>query len=67
MFNAPLIFSTVFSIIKPFMDPIIAAKIDVYSGVPTKKLLALMPAEVLPQEYGGRGTADFPQVAIADA
>ena len=36
-----------------FLDPITAAKIDVYSDVPTAKLLELMPASSLPREYGG--------------
>ena len=66
IFNAPRIFATLFPMVKAFMDPITAAKVEVYSGVPTERLLALMPPEALPQEFGGRSTAPFPQTRVFD-
>ena len=50
--------------VKVFMDPITAAKIEVYSGVPTARFLALMGAKTVPKEYGGESTAAYPQTMI---
>jgi hypothetical protein len=35
------------------MDPITAAKTETHAGVPTERLLELMPSETLPEDYGG--------------
>ena len=53
--NAPWAFSTVWSIIKPWLDEVTVAKIDIVgSGVAVKeKLLAQIPADNLPVEFGG--------------
>lgn len=64
IFNAPRIFATLFPMVKAFMDPITAAKVEVYSNVPTERLLALMPASAIPVEYGGASTAPFPLTRI---
>lgn len=64
IFNAPRIFASVFPMVKAFMDPITAAKVEVHSNVPTERLRALMPAEAIPVEYGGSSTAPFPVTRI---
>ena len=52
--NAPWAFSTVWSIIKPWLDEVTVAKIDIVSsGMVKEKLLAQIPAENLPVEFGG--------------
>ncbi|KAF8837107.1 hypothetical protein BDN67DRAFT_983474 [Paxillus ammoniavirescens] len=53
--NAPWAFSTVWSIIKPWLDEVTVAKIDILgSGSVKEKLLSQIPAENLPVEFGGK-------------
>ena len=52
--NAPFGFSTVWGIIKPWLDPVTGAKIDIIvSGSVKQQLLAQVLAENSPKEYGG--------------
>jgi hypothetical protein len=51
--NAPWGFSSVFSVIKKFLDPVTVAKIHVLGGSYQKELLAQVPKENLPSQYGG--------------
>ena len=52
--NAPWAFSTVWSIVKPWLDEVTVAKIDIVSSAYVKeKLLSQIPAENLPAEFGG--------------
>jgi hypothetical protein len=52
--NAPWAFSTVWSIIKPWLDEVTVAKIDILGSASVKeKLLSQIPAENLPVEFGG--------------
>ncbi len=53
LFNAPRVFASIFPLVRAFMDPITAAKTEVHAGVPTARLLELMPSETLPEDYGG--------------
>ena len=47
-------FSTVWSIVKPWLDEVTVAKIDIVSsGMVKEKLLSQIPAENLPVEFGG--------------
>ena len=48
------------------MSQITAAKVEVYAGVPSERLLALMPPEALPIEYGGTNNAPFPATRVFD-
>lgn len=57
LFNAPRVFATAFPLVKAFMDPITAAKIEVHAGVPSARLLELMPSATLPANYGGTASA----------
>lgn len=55
--NAPLFFAATWSIIKGWLDPRTAAKIEVisYKSAVEKRLLELVDADQLPSDYGGRG------------
>jgi hypothetical protein len=53
--NAPWAFSTVWSIVKPWLDEVTVAKIDIVSsGMVKERLLSQIPAENLPVEFGGQ-------------
>lgn len=52
--NAPWAFTSVWSIIKPWLDEVTVAKIDIVSSASVKeRLLSQIPAENLPIEFGG--------------
>ncbi|KAF2174739.1 SEC14 cytosolic factor [Zopfia rhizophila CBS 207.26] len=51
--NAPWGFSTVFSVVKRFLDPVTVNKIHILGSGYEKELLAQVPAENLPKEFGG--------------
>jgi hypothetical protein len=51
--NSPWMFSTVWSVIKGWLDPVTVAKISIPSGDGKKELLAQIPAENLPVDLGG--------------
>jgi len=51
--NAPWGFSSVFSVVKKFLDPVTVAKIHVLGGSYHKELYAQIPKENLPKQYGG--------------
>mmetsp|Transcript_59884 Transcript_59884/g.177514 ORF Transcript_59884/g.177514 Transcript_59884/m.177514 type:complete len:614 (-) Transcript_59884:1123-2964(-) len=55
--NAPGFFSFAWKLIKKFIDPRTASKIEVYSSekVQTKRLLELIDGEQLSSDYGGTG------------
>ena len=59
--NAPRVFASAFPLVRAFMDPITAAKIEVHARVPSSRLLQLMPNETLPSDYGGTAPA-LPQM-----
>ena len=52
--NAPFGFSGVFSVVKRFLDPVTVAKIHVLGSGYQDELLAQVPAENLPKEFGGK-------------
>lgn len=51
--NAPWGFSSVFSFVKSFLDPITVAKIHVLGSGYQSELLSQVPAENLPKQFGG--------------
>jgi hypothetical protein len=51
--NAPWGFSTVFSMIKSFLDPVTVAKIHILGSGYQKELMAQIPKENLPKTLGG--------------
>ncbi|KAI1612503.1 CRAL-TRIO domain-containing protein [Exophiala viscosa] len=52
--NAPWGFSSVFSVVKSFLDPITVAKIHVLGSGYQSELLSQVPAENLPKQFGGK-------------
>jgi hypothetical protein len=53
LINAPWGFSSVFSVVKGFLDPVTVNKIHVLGSGYRSELLAQVPAENLPVEFGG--------------
>ncbi|KAI5207330.1 hypothetical protein E4T42_06062 [Aureobasidium subglaciale] len=53
LINAPWGFSSIFSMVKKFLDPITVAKIHVLGSGYEKELLAQIPKENLPKQFGG--------------
>ncbi|KAH9927860.1 CRAL-TRIO domain-containing protein [Amylocystis lapponica] len=51
--NAPWAFSTVWTLIKPWLDEVTVSKIDILGSSYKDKLLAQIPPESLPKEFGG--------------
>jgi CRAL/TRIO domain len=51
--NAPWAFSAVWAVIKPWLDEVTVSKIDILGSSYKDKLLAQIPAENLPKEFGG--------------
>jgi hypothetical protein len=51
--NAPWGFSGVFSVVKGFLDPVTVEKIHILGSNYHSELLAQVPAENLPKEFGG--------------
>jgi phosphatidylinositol/phosphatidylcholine transfer protein len=51
--NAPFLFSTVWSFIKPWLDEVTVSKIDIIGKDYKGKLLEQIPAENLPKDLGG--------------
>lgn len=51
--NAPWAFSAVWAIIKPWLDEVTVAKVDILGSGYKAVLLKQIPAENLPKEFGG--------------
>lgn len=56
--NAPWGFSSVFAVVKRFLDPVTVNKIHVYGSGYQNDLLAQVPAENLPKSLGGKCECD---------
>ncbi|KAK4098689.1 hypothetical protein N658DRAFT_499144 [Parathielavia hyrcaniae] len=54
LINAPWGFSTVWGVVKGWLDPVTVQKIHVLGGGYQKELLAQVPAENLPKQFGGK-------------
>jgi hypothetical protein len=64
--NAPWGFSTIWNVIKGFLDPVTVAKIDIVGSSYQDKLLAQIPAENLPKEFGGKSACEG-ECSLSDA
>lgn len=53
LINAPWGFSTVWSVVKGWLDPVTVAKINILGSGYKSELLKQIPAENLPKEFGG--------------
>jgi CRAL/TRIO domain len=64
--NAPTFFAATWRIIKGWLDPRTASKIEVISNVKTmeKRLLELIDVDQLPVDYGGKG--EHTEVTLAN-
>lgn len=51
--NAPWGFSTIWSVVKGWIDPVTVSKINILGSGYQKELLAQVPAESLPKAFGG--------------
>lgn len=56
--NAPFGFSTVFSMIRPFLDPVTVDKIHILGSKYQDELLKQIPAENLPKKFGGQSESE---------
>ena len=61
LFNVPTIASAAYKVVRGFLDPVTADKIELFSGVPLKRFKELMGEDVIPQIYGGKNEIDYPQ------
>lgn len=60
LFNVPSVMSASFNTVKGFLDPATASKIEMFSDVPLDRFREVMDEDVIPTEYGGRNTAEYP-------
>jgi CRAL/TRIO domain len=58
LINAPWGFSTVFSVVKSFLDPVTVQKIHVLGSGYQAELLSQVPMENLPKQFGGTCECD---------
>lgn len=63
LFNVPRIASVAFRVVKAFLDPVTAEKIEVFSGVPLERFKEEMLVEVIPKEYGGANEMEYPNTS----
>lgn len=54
LINAPWGFGTIWSVVKGWLDPVTVQKIHVLGSGYQKELLAQVPAENLPKQFGGK-------------
>lgn len=52
--NAPWAFSAVWAVIRPWLDEVTVAKIDILGSMYKEKLMAQIPPEHLPTTFGGK-------------
>ena len=64
--NAPAALASIFTrIVKPFMDPITAAKVEMHADVPLDRLREVLGGdENIPTCYGGTNTNEYPQTEV---
>ncbi|CAI4044698.1 phosphatidylinositol/phosphatidylcholine-binding protein SKDI_11G1240 [Saccharomyces kudriavzevii IFO 1802] len=58
--HSPFGFSTMFKLVKPFLDPVTVSKIFILGSSYKKELLKQIPIENLPIKYGGTSTLHNP-------
>jgi hypothetical protein len=64
LFNLPRAASAVFKVVKGFLDPVTANKIELYPGVPYARFAELLPDEIIAVEYGGKNRIEYPQTVF---
>lgn len=63
--NAPFLFTTVWSIVKGWLDPVTVSKIVILGKSYKDDLLKQIPAENLPKDFGGKSEEDIFSVSAA--
>ena len=61
LFNVPAVASAAYRVVRGFLDPVTADKIELFSGVPLDRFREMMGEDVIPIEYGGKNDIDYPQ------
>ncbi len=61
LFNVPRMASAAYNVVRGFLDPVTAGKIELFAGVPLERFREIMDEDVIPKEYGGRNEMDYPQ------
>lgn len=64
--NAPFGFSTVFNLVKPWLDPVTVSKIFILGSSYKKDLLKQIDAENLPKKYGGTDDVNDQDLYLKD-
>lgn len=66
LFNCPPMLTSLFNrVVKPFMDPITAGKVEMHSGVPLERFREIMGTDAsIPVCYGGTNTTAFPETEV---
>ena len=57
--NAPFLFTTVWSVVKGWLDPVTVSKIVICGKSYQADLLKQIPDENLPKEFGGKSEEDL--------
>jgi hypothetical protein len=63
LFNVPTIASAAYKVVRGFLDPVTADKIELFSGVPLERFNELMGEDVIPKEYGGKNEIEYAQTS----
>ena len=63
LFNVPRVASAAYNVVKGFLDPVTAEKIELFAGVPYDRFKEMMSDDVIPMEYGGKNEVEYPQTA----
>ena len=62
LFNVPTIASAAYKVVRGFLDPVTADKIELFSTVPLDRFKEVMGEDIIPVEYGGKNNlVDYPQ------
>lgn len=64
LFNVPRVASAAYKVVRGFLDPVTAEKIELFAGVPYDRFKELIPEDTIPTEYGGKNEIDYPQTAL---
>lgn len=62
--NAPFLFTTVWSVVKGWLDPVTVSKIVILGKSYKDDLLKQIPAENLPKDFGGKSEEDIFSVCV---
>ncbi|CAJ1944206.1 unnamed protein product [Cylindrotheca closterium] len=64
LFNVPKIATFFYRMVRGFLDPVTAEKINLYSTSDYKEVFSkIMPLDAVPQEYGGTSKKQYPKMA----